>query len=212
MWANWLLTQPGTCRHYLVTLTFDRYHDRRFALDAPADLLPDRVVKADVLAGATRKLSPEEAVKAMCSDVQRWYLRVLSDLLGGRYADYPELQPRTVGWIDEPAVKHASAGRAARMPGEEFPHVHFVMAVREDVAPRGLALADAFEVAHRDGRLAIHWHRLNAAGGLHLTEAYDVPGALDYASKTAKRNAAYREHMLLLPFATPGRPDADQRH
>lgn len=208
-WGSWVrkkLASNAGARGYLVTLTFDQYREHTFKSDAVAgrsDFEDVRVAKADVLAGLTRRLPPDVAAIAMISDIERFYLRILRALFGGRYRNFQQWHPIGIGFLDEPAYKRYSPTRAkGRQPGDKFPHAHFVLVVFDIPTRSKFANSAVAEFEHRRhcGSFDAMWRKFNPTGEIEIDDLYDASGAIDYAAKGAKRNAVFRDHMIILPF------------
>lgn len=208
-WTSWINAEiaknPGS-RGYFVSVTFDQYHDRVFTRDAVSSLGSSAAItKSDVYAGLTRLLPPDMAARNFVGDVNRWYLRLLSALFGGRYGQHSSLHPKGVGFLDEPVFKHyrGPATKAARKSGDKFPNAHFLLVVRDHPRPgKSLGLVDEFERLRHGGALQMMWQKLNESGTLDVRDFDGSVRVLDYAAKTAKRNAAYRDNMIMLPFGS----------
>jgi hypothetical protein len=196
-YSRWITTKAATTKAFFMSVTFGVARDR-YLINSHDDRSPTR---HEVASGLTRQMPLDQALEAQIGDVRRWYLRLLRELIGKRYGSYPELQPTAIGWLDEPALKHFDNDNVRRrLVGQKFPNGHFVMLVPDVMHPREGRMIDRFVRLYDDGTLDQLWRRFNPDGELHAMEAYDIPGAMDYAAKTAKRLSVYREHMIMLPF------------
>jgi hypothetical protein len=207
MWDAWLhrsWAHAAEEKSYFVTMTFNRYRDY-YLLPNPGKAseagLDQPVSKIDVLTGLARKLPADTAARELVADVNRWYLRLLNALCGGRYGDHRQLHPKAVGFLDDPVQKGRQKGQQKRLPGDRFRHAHLVMTVTDAPCPhKGVDMISEFERLWRQGGLELMWKRFNCEGELHVQDAYDTAGAIDYAAKSAKRSADYQDNMILLPF------------
>lgn len=202
--ATWLLRHgsalPG--QFYFLTLTFDRYRSRYLMTGGDGDRTPTR---EEVIAGLTRPMPAAEIRQAYVSDLDHFYKLLLRVLLGSRYCKLPFLQPVAVGALDQPAYKRAEkCSLLSRRPGENFDHAHFVVFVRDAPLLRsGESLDGKFQLRLNDGTLERLWRRINAEGEIHVKQATDLFGALDYAAKTAKLSEAFHEHIMMWPLKSP---------
>ena len=197
-YSSWLIEKAKVAKAFFVSVAFGVARDR-YLVDAHDDRAPTRI---DVAAGLTRQMPIAQALEVQCGDVRRWYLRGLGELFGGKYKRHRQFHPTAIGWLDKPAPKRFTNDNARkRLPDQKFPNGHMVMLVPDVPDPRGGRLIDRFQRLADDQALDQLWRKLNPDGHLHVTEACDVAGALDYAAKTARRDPVYRDHMIMLPFA-----------
>lgn len=200
--ATWLLRYGRDRRgtFYFLTLSFDRYRSRYLVTGGDNENTPTR---AEVKAGLTRSLPPDEIRRAYVADLDRFYKALLRLLFGSRYCRRRSAQPRAVGALDQPVYKGAAKrSLLSRRAGEQFDHAHLVIFVEDAPLPRGgVSANEKFELCYNDGTLQSLWRKTNAKGEVHLKHASDLFGALDYAAKTAKLSAAFHEHMVMWPLA-----------
>jgi hypothetical protein len=200
-------------RLYLLTYIFSNYRDHCF---------PCVLSRSDHL---TAPVHPTREAGELMGDVRRHYLRILTGMFGrGR-----DRHPVGFGWLDKPVAKPNKTGgttryRTRRHPGDDYPHAHVVLQVRDypstpplDIYEKGQfapwivpelqsSLIMQFERLHRSSSLATDWLRLNPDGSLDVREIQklvDAPEVLDYAAKSAKRGRTLHDEMILLPFADP---------
>lgn len=201
--TDWLVeraTRSAGTKAYLVTMTFDRYRDRFYVVGNGSQLLPNR---HDVYAGVTAAMPKFEAAREYANDVHNWYTRLLRILIGKNFPVHYDRQPAAIGYLDEPVFKHRTAsGAVARRSTDRFPHNHMVMIMDglPSVARPELTAAEVFEQAYETGKLLEIWRRRNPGSEVHVTPAYDIEGALDYASKTARRDPLCTDTQILLPY------------
>ncbi|BCJ92158.1 hypothetical protein IZ6_28930 [Terrihabitans soli] len=203
LYADWLRQEVE--RHpdgkaYFISVTFDRYLDR-YSADRRRPSGRSGPSRTDVAAGLTAKMSASDAAHEQIKAVHRWYQRVLSELLGGSYHRHRALQPRGLGFLDQPVMKKAVEVSSGTLPGDVFPNAHFVLVLgREPCPTKPTNLRDEFERHWQSGRWNSDWKRLQPEGDLHIRFVDDEFAAIDYAAKSAKRTDLFREHQILFPF------------
>lgn len=207
-WTDWLVeraTRSAGTKAYFVTMTFDRYRDRFFVVGDDSQQLPTR---NDVYAGVTQAMPQFDAAREYINDVHNWYTRLMRVLIGRDFPTHYHRQPSAIGYLDEPVFKHRrAAGVAGLRSTDRFPHLHMVMVVDglPSVARPGMTATEVFEQAYATGKLLEIWRRRNPEGDVHVEPAYDIAGALEYASKTAQRDPLCYANQILLPYSE--RPD-----
>lgn len=208
--SDWLVeraTRSAGTKAYFVTMTFNRYRDRFFVVSDGSEQLPTR---HDVYAGATQAMPRFDASREYTNDVHNWYTRLMRVLIGRDFPAHYHRQPSAIGYLDEPVFKHRrAAGVAGHRSTDRFPHLHMVMAVDglPSIARPSMTAAEVFEQAYATGKLLEIWRRRNPEGEVHVEPAYDIEGALDYASKTAQRASLCDANQILLPYSEC--PDED---
>ncbi|SEE86832.1 hypothetical protein SAMN05444161_7540 [Rhizobiales bacterium GAS191] len=215
-------------RLYLMTFVFAPYRDHCFPYALCRGDQPNVLVhptREDVEAGDTCRIPLADRPGELTGDVRRHYLRILSGMFGHNRARYREYHPRGFGWLDEPVGKpnKKTRYRRTRHPGDEYPHAHVVLQVRDypwtprldqfdhHLFPSLLpelksSLITRFEYLERSFRLDMDWLRLNPGGNLDVRQIpslADTPEVLDYAAKSAKRSRTLLDDMIILPFADP---------
>lgn len=150
-------------------------------------------------------MPPLDAKAALIGDLEQFYCFLLRELFGSRYYRHFERQPLGLGALDEPRYKGTSKrSPLARHVGDKLDHAHFVLLLPE-IELRGRSLVERFVELVETGRLQNLWRRLNPEGEIHASGVFNLPGALDYACKTAKIQAVPADELLLWPTAVPRR-------
>lgn len=202
--ADWLQARarerPG--RFVFLTLSFDRYRKYYLPQGSDPSSSPSRI---DVRNGLAIAMPTSAGKSALVADLDQFYCFLLRALFGKRYSRHFKRQPVGIGALDEPRYKSArKRSSLSRAVGDIFDHAHFVLFLPEIVV-RGGSLVSRFVDLTRNDQLQQFWRRLNPEGEVHISEAFELLGALDYAFKTAKLQAVPADELLLWPVAIPQR-------
>ena len=70
------------------------------------------------------------------------------------------------------------------------------------------SVVERFAKLASSGALEAMWRKLNPTGEMHVTDVFELSGAVDYAFKSAKLSGVTTDELLLWPASLPQRKSA----